>query len=356
MKLKTAEYSVFFGKESLSEIQRIVLENKYTSVFILCDDITEKQCLPYFIEYSELESAGLMIIDNGEVGKNFDTVSDVCQSLMSEGADRKTLLINLGGGVVTDIGGFAASIYKRGIDFINVPTTLLGMVDAAIGGKTGVNIEQIKNVVGTFVAPKAVFVDEEFLSTLDEEEFRSGFAEVIKHSLIADEKYWRIISSIKDFSSMENLISIIHRSVDIKLSITAADFKETGNRKILNFGHTFGHAYESSSLRNGNKRLLHGHAVALGMIGELFLSSKLAGFPSEKLETIIDFIIYHFGSSFISINEDGLYNFLQSDKKNENGNIGFYLLHDIGKGAGMFFPEEQLIQEALDFTSSIINE
>jgi 3-dehydroquinate synthase len=356
MKLHSDRYSVHFGRESLTNIQSTILENGFTSVFILCDEKTEELCLPYFVETSEIESAGLLIIEQGEEGKNFDTVNDICESLLSEGADRKTLLINLGGGVVSDIGGFVASIYKRGISYINVPTTLLSMVDAAIGGKTGVNLNQVKNAVGTFNAPHSVYIDPEFLTTLEQEEFRSGFAEVIKHSLISDEKYWKLISSIKDITEIENLISVIHRSVEIKMAISGGDFNDTGSRKILNFGHTFGHAYESSSMKSGSNKLRHGHAVALGMIGELFLSSKLAGFPTDKLESIIDFIIFHFGSSFMAVNEDELQNFLFSDKKNENGKIGFFLLKDIGKGAGMFFPEEELIQEALAFTSSIITE
>ncbi|MBK6986972.1 MAG: 3-dehydroquinate synthase [Bacteroidetes bacterium] len=322
----------------------------------MCDENTEKHCLPSFIEFSELESAGLLIINAGETEKTFDTVSDVCKSLLAEGADRKALLINLGGGVVSDIGGFAASIYKRGIDFINVPTTLMAMVDASIGGKTGVNLSGSKNSVGLFSSPQAVFIDSDFLSTLSDEEFHAGFAEVIKHALIGDAEYWNTISQLTDFRDVDDIDDIILPSVEIKKLITDEDFKESGIRKSLNFGHTLGHAYESSSMKLQTNKLLHGNAVALGMIGELFLSSKLAGFPTDKLTTVLDFLVLHYGKFIYSINESELSEFLLSDKKNENGKIGFYLLHDIGVGAGMFFPEPQLIEEAVAFTKSILTE
>ncbi|HQV99742.1 MAG TPA: 3-dehydroquinate synthase [Bacteroidia bacterium] len=348
--------SIYFGQESLADLQKIVLKNKYSSVFILCDENTEKHCLPSFIEFSELESAGLLIINAGETEKTFDTVSDVCKSLLAEGADRKALLINLGGGVVSDIGGFAASIYKRGIDFINVPTTLMAMVDASIGGKTGVNLSGSKNSVGLFSSPQAVFIDSDFLSTLSDEEFHAGFAEVIKHALIGDAEYWNTISQLTDFRDVDDVDDIILPSVEIKKLITDEDFKESGIRKSLNFGHTLGHAYESSSMKLQTNKLLHGNAVALGMIGELFLSSKLAGFPTDKLTTVLDFLVLHYGKFIYSINESELSEFLLSDKKNENGKIGFYLLHDIGVGAGMFFPEPQLIEEAVAFTKSILTE
>ncbi len=356
MRLNSELYNVYFGSESLPLIGKAIVDNKYSNVFILCDNNTEELCLPHFIESSELESAGILIIEAGENSKTMETISDMCQSLLTENADRKTLLINLGGGVVCDVGGFSASIYNRGIDFINVPTTLLAMVDASIGGKTGVNLNNVKNAVGVFAAPHSVYIDAAFLNTLDEDEFKSGFAEIIKHALIVDEKYWQLISSITDLMVIENLISIIHRSVEIKLSISSQDFRDTGFRKILNFGHTFGHAYESSSFKSEGRQLKHGHAVAIGMIGELFLSAKLAGFPAEKLEQVVDFIILHFGKSFISINENELVHYLFSDKKNEKGKVGFYLLSDIGRGAGMFFPDDDMIHEALKFTSSIINE
>ncbi|HQW24292.1 MAG TPA: 3-dehydroquinate synthase family protein, partial [Bacteroidia bacterium] len=228
--------SIYFGQESLADLQKIVLKNKYSSVFILCDENTEKHCLPSFIEFSELESAGLLIINAGETEKTFDTVSDVCKSLLAEGADRKALLINLGGGVVSDIGGFAASIYKRGIDFINVPTTLMAMVDASIGGKTGVNLSGSKNSVGLFSSPQAVFIDSDFLSTLSDEEFHAGFAEVIKHALIGDAEYWNTISQLTDFRDVDDIDDIILPSVEIKKLITDEDFKESGIRKSLNFG------------------------------------------------------------------------------------------------------------------------
>jgi len=348
--------SIYFGQESLPAIQKIILKNKYSSVYILCDENTENYCLPSFVEFAELESAGLMIIGPGESAKTLDTVSDICTSLLAEGADRKALLINLGGGVVSDIGGFVASIYKRGIDFINVPTTLLAMVDASVGGKTGVNLSGVKNSVGVFSSPKAVFIDPDFLTTLSDEEFHGGFAEVIKHALIGDVNYWNEISRLTEFRSAIDIDDIILRSVAIKKQITDDDFRESGIRKSLNFGHTLGHAYESSSMKFQENKLLHGNAVALGMIGELFLSSKLAGFPLDKLTSVLNFLIQHYGKFIYSINENELNEFLFSDKKNENGRIGFYLLSDIGVGAGMFFPETNQIEEAVAFTKSILTE
>lgn len=348
--------SIYFGQESLADIQRIIKQNRYSSVFILCDENTEKHCLPSFVEFSELESAGLLIIGAGEENKTFDTVSDICKSLLIEGADRKALLINLGGGVVSDIGGFAASIYKRGIDFINVPTSLMAMVDASIGGKTGVNLSGAKNSIGLFSSPISVFIDSDFLATLNDEEFHAGFAEVIKHALIGDAEYWNTISGLKNFRAVHDIDDIILQSVEIKKLITDEDFKESGIRKSLNFGHTLGHAYESSSMKKMTNKLHHGNAIALGMMGELFLSSKLAGFPTDKLTTVLDFLVQHYGKFIYSINESELNEFLFSDKKNENGKIGFYLLKDIGVGGGMFFPDMQLIEEAVSFTKSILTE
>jgi 3-dehydroquinate synthase len=353
---KNISDTIFHGRDSLSGIQKLIIDRNYSKVFILCDGNTENYCLPEFVEYSEIENAGLLIIEQGEESKSLATITDLCTALLHENADRKTLLINLGGGVICDIGGFVASVYKRGIDFLNVPTTLMAMVDAAIGGKTGVNLEGVKNSIGLFSMPEGIYIDPDFLSTLNEEEFHSGFAEIIKHAIIADESLWNLIRMSDNFHSIKNIDDIIYRSVQIKKKIVDIDFRERSERKILNFGHTLGHAYESSSFRLAEHRLLHGNAIGLGMIGELFLSSKLAGFPEEKLMAAIDFLINHYGQFVNLINEEELDQYLFSDKKNENGKIGFYLLNDIGSGAGMFFPDEQLISEAVSFTKSILTE
>ena len=238
---------------------------------ILCDTNTKKYCLPLVEEtFAGRVKLDVIEIGIGEVNKNIETVCDVWKSLLDLGLDRNSVIINLGGGVVTDLGGFAASTFNRGIDFINVPTTLLSQVDASVGAKTGIDFEGSKNQIGTFTNPKAVFIYEEFLNTLPPKEKLSGFAEVIKHALICDKVYWQQISSNGLYDN-QNLATLIERSITIKQQIVQQDPLEQNIRKLLNFGHTIGHALESFSLQNDDTPLLHGECVAVGMICEAYI-------------------------------------------------------------------------------------
>src|SRR5690606_5963691 len=262
------------------------------------------------------------------------------------GADRKALMINLGGGVVTDMGGFAASTYKRGIDFIQIPTTLLSQVDASVGGKTGIDLDNVKNIIGTFTQPQAVFISGAFLSTLDERQMRSGFAEVIKHGLIYDKNLFAQTTTVN--LETDNLDEIVFRSVEIKNDVITQDPKEQGLRKILNFGHTIGHAVEGYSLLNDKEPLLHGEAIALGMICEAYLAHRLNGLSIEDLAAVIQACDSRLDRYTIS--EDiypELIALMQNDKKNEGRKLGFALLSEIGRCDYNIYVEEELIKESL---------
>ena len=263
-------YSIVIAADALS-IFHSYLNEHYSGrkKIILLDENTRRHCLPLL----ETKNAELLEIESGEKNKHIQTCTQLWKTLIDLGADRHSLLINLGGGVICDIGGFVASTFKRGIDFIHIPTTLLAQADASVGGKTGVDFANLKNQVGVFSNPKAVFVFPQFLDTLDERQLRSGFAEIIKHALIRDKTLWHTIQSV-DVNDRSGLTDVISQSLQIKNDIVTDDPFEKGLRKILNFGHTIGHAVESVSLRQHKKQLLHGEAVAIGMICEAYLSDR----------------------------------------------------------------------------------
>ena len=301
-----------------------------SKIFILVDENTHDHCLPILLPNLETDAPFEIIeIEAGEENKNIGTATQLWEIFSEMEADRKSLLINLGGGVVTDMGGFVASTYKRGFKFINIPTTLLAMCDASIGGKTGIDHQFLKNIIGTFALPEAIFFYPKFLETLKFEELRSGFAEMLKHGLIADANHWTELISLNKISP-EHLAPHISRSMAIKNEVVTKDFKEENIRKILNFGHTIGHAVESLFLQKGNL-IPHGEAVALGMICETHLAFLSGLITVDDSSTIITKIQRFF--PYIDISEfknEDVINLMFNDKKNQDGNINFSLIDAVG--------------------------
>ncbi|WP_370450929.1 3-dehydroquinate synthase [Olivibacter sp. XZL3] len=351
--LKSNTYSVYFDKE-FNALRALLAKHTYTKVFILTDRNTSEHCLPIFTAaMSELKDYDLIEIDPGEENKNIDFCIGIWKMLLDFGADRKSLLINLGGGVITDIGGFAASTFKRGIDFIQIPTTLLAQVDASVGGKTGIDMDGVKNIIGTFAQPKAVLIHSGFLATLDERQLVSGFAEMIKHGLIYSNAYFEELQAVEPAHVDPDYI---YRSVAIKKEVVTKDPTEKGLRKILNFGHTVGHAIESYSLANDSFPLLHGEAIAVGMICEAYLSHRYNGLPLASLNTVVSYIMqvfpaYSFGEG---IYED-LYSYMLNDKKNTGSEIGFALLKEIGTCDFDIYLSSEQITESLDYYRSLLS-
>ena len=316
--------------ENFSSLNEYLDKISPSKIFILTDENTHNQCLPKLLANLETEIAFEIIeIDAGEENKNIRTIIQLWEIFAEMKADRKALLINLGGGVVTDLGGFAASTYKRGIKFINLPTTLLAMCDASIGGKTGIDHQFLKNIIGTFVLPEMVFFYPNFLETLDFQELRSGFAEMLKHGLIADKKHWKDLILIEKITP-KNIGTFIRKSMEIKNEIANKDFREENIRKTLNFGHTIGHATESLFLKTENP-VPHGEAVALGMICETHLAF-LCGLINAKISAEIILQIRKF-FPYIDISEfnnETILKLMLNDKKNQNRNINFSLINGIG--------------------------
>ncbi len=343
-------YPVFVGTESVKKLSKFISELNPTSIFILVDSNTRQFCLPLILsENIILESANIIEVPTGEAEKNTVNAENIIAVLSKKNADRNTLFINVGGGVISDMGGFAASIYKRGIRFINVPTTLLSMVDASMGGKTGLNYLDKKNIIGTFSNPSAVFIYPFFLKTLSPKEVRSGYAEIFKHVILSDEnKFNLLLTTQKGFYDGNSLNRLIEDSVRFKMEVTGEDFLENGRRKILNFGHTYGHALESFS-QKGVRPLRHGEAVAAGMAGELFLSHKLAGFPEEKMYSAIRYLRNLYNDIHLRYSPEVIFPFLYADKKNLQDKIAFSLLSSPGKPAGIFYPSHELIHEGINF-------
>ena len=316
--IKSDDYSIWMGNNSLSKLE----VSSYSKIAILIDENTKRDCL---YKLPKIENSLIIEIPSGEENKNISTCNFIWEKLTENQFDRNSLLINLGGGVIGDIGGFCASTYKRGIDFIQIPTTLLAMVDASFGGKLGVDFKDLKNQIGVFNNPKSVLIDPVFLKTLPEKELKSGFAEVVKHALIADQHLWSTITSTP-FTNLD-WQEIITISVDIKNNIVLSDPLENGERKKLNFGHTYGHAIESYYLEKGTP-ILHGEAIFMGMILEIDLSS----ISEEEKQEIKNFILSNFSLPFTPKKSNILSN-LVNDKKNKEGKINFSLLNKIGDGS-----------------------
>jgi 3-dehydroquinate synthase len=330
--IATPDYSIQIGESSLDQLNAFLKRNKFSKIFILVDENTLRHCLPQLIaSVRKLSEAEVIELESGEKNKTIDVCINVWRVLGELGADRNSLLINLGGGVITDIGGFIASTFKRGIAFVNIPTTLLAQIDASTGGKTGVDLDGLKNEVGVFANPKEVFIFPGFLRSLSRREMLSGFAEALKHGLIADVSYWEKLKSV-NLADDVSWDEIILRSVRIKSEIVEADPFETGKRKALNFGHTIGHALETFFLEGGESTLLHGEAVVVGMICESWLSNQLSGLHENELEEITKTLLQLYGKANVEeLSDHRLIELMRHDKKNENGVINFTLLDGIGK-------------------------
>jgi len=332
MQFKTNFSTIYITVDIQIILKKILNEFQENKIFVLVDENTKENCLPRVEPILNPIGFTLIEIKSGEENKSIKTLERVWQSLTEKGADRNSILINLGGGIIGDLGGFAASSFKRGMPFINIPTTLLSQVDASVGGKTGINFHGLKNEIGMFSHPKYVLVDSSFNRTLDKQNILSGWAEMLKHSLISNENDWEnlIQNDIKQIGFKE-LNHLIARSVKIKNHFVEEDPNEKGIRKALNFGHTFGHAFESLYM-NTSKKMLHGVAVAHGMTCELFLSHKIFNFPKEKMDRIVNYLFQKYPKlDILNSDFDKLFKLIQHDKKNELNSINFTLLEDFGK-------------------------
>ena len=331
--ITSQDYTIYLNDACYNAVNSHLKSKNYSKIFLLVDENTHQYCLPKFLSNIETEiEIEIIEIEAGEIHKNIETCTGVWSALSELDADRKSLMINLGGGVITDLGGFVASTFKRGIDFINVPTTLLSMVDASIGGKTGVDLGHLKNQVGIINTPQMVLVDTSFLKTLPELEIRSGFAEMLKHGLIYKAQYWNTLRDLPKLK-LEELDELIFESILIKKEIVEQDPLEQSLRKTLNYGHTLGHAIESYFLSHPKKEtLLHGEAIAIGMILESYISNKLLNLPNETCESIKKTFKNIYGHVTIEETDyDPIIELLKYDKKNEHGRINFVLLDTIGK-------------------------
>lgn len=334
----------------ITELIQAVGNQSSESIFILTDENTNKLCLPAIYKNDRFANSNVCNIKAGDSHKNVEALSSVWQFLSEKGATRKSLLINLGGGMITDLGGFAASTFKRGMRYINIPTTLLGAVDAAVGGKTGINFNGLKNEIGVINSADVVLIETSFFKTLDHENLLSGMAEILKHALIYQQSEWDKVLAydLKKFDLAE-LKPILAESIAVKERIVEQDPYEKNLRKALNFGHTVGHAFESMSYEKG-RPVLHGYAVAWGMIAELYLSHKLLGFSKETLLQAVRLIKEAYGSFFISCKDyDRLFELMTHDKKNDTKEINFTLLGGIGDIRTNQNTTQNEIFEALDF-------
>jgi len=322
---------VILSKDFAKDLQEAINTQSYDKLFVLTDEQTHEFCQPSIQNILDELEAQSITIGSTDLNKNLDSLAKVWAELGANGASRQSLLINLGGGMITDLGGFAASTFKRGIKYINVPTTLLSMVDASVGGKTGINFNGLKNEVGVFNPASVVIIETDFLRTLNRQNLLSGYGEMIKHGLISNQKHWAELLQF-DFENPEydHLKQMVGVSVAVKENIVEKDPFEQNIRKALNFGHTVGHAFESLSFIE-DRPVLHGYAVAWGMVCELYMSAVNVGFPQDKLRQTVAYIKENYGSFPIDCKKyDQLYDLMKHDKKNVGGVINFTLLKDIG--------------------------
>jgi 3-dehydroquinate synthase len=349
-------YSIFIGDDVYDTIRSFLYQFEFSQhkIFVLVDSNSRKYCLPRLMSNIQLfQKVHILEIRDGEEYKTIETCQQLWHELAGENADRNSMLINLGGGVITDLGGFVAATFKRGIRFLNIPTTLLAMVDASMGGKVGVDLKGLKNQIGMFANPQAVFIIPEFLETLPQRQVQSGFSEVIKHALVYERHYWDDISS-RSISGISNWREIIGWSAEIKNYFIMEDPVDTGFRKVLNFGHTIGHAVETFSLLNDNQPLLHGEAIAIGLICELYLSKVVTKMPSEEMDEAVRFIRSCFKHySFRSGNFDLILDYMRHDKKNSGEGFNFTLLTSIGNSLINQEADSKLVLESLRYYQSL---
>lgn len=341
---------LLFSENLHQDLNELLAKYATDQIFVLTDTTTEQHCLPTLRDAESLKQARYITIPAGDDHKNVESLATVWQALSSQGATRKSVLVNLGGGMVTDLGGFAAASFKRGIDCIHIPTTVLAAVDAAVGGKTGINFNGLKNEIGAFHLPAAVLFYAPFFGSLDRSNILSGYAEMLKHGLLSDVRYWNELLAL-DLEHPESpaFLKAVKRSVEIKDDITTQDPREQGLRKALNLGHTAGHAFESLSHQQGQP-VLHGYAIAWGLLCELYLSLRQLKFPANLLQDYIRFVREEYGVYPISCKDyPALYEAMTHDKKNESATINFTLLSGIGELKLDQTANRQQIEEMLDF-------
>ncbi len=332
MEKQKQKQEVIISRDIAVTLTNAVEQVPHDRLFVLTDETTLRLCWPVVKDLACLASAQMITIGATDENKTLDSLAYVWTCLQKGGATRHSLMVNLGGGMITDLGGFAASTFKRGLSYINVPTTLLSMVDASVGGKTGINFGGLKNEIGVFNCSDSVILDGVFLRTLDHQNILSGYAEMLKHGLISTEEHWAELLRFPldggiDFQALTQLVG---KSVAVKERIVEEDPHEHGIRKALNVGHTVGHAFEALALKEG-RTILHGYAVAWGMVCELYLSALRCGFPQDKMRQTIQFVRQHYGQFAIDCKEyDLLYAFMTHDKKNTAGQVNFTLLDGVG--------------------------
>jgi 3-dehydroquinate synthase len=354
MQISSTGYSIYHRNAVFAQLQAFI-DERYPnhSIVVLVDDNTFELCLPVISGYSDsIANAEVIEIPSGEVNKTLVNISHIWDSLTGLGTDRNTLLINLGGGLVSDMGGFAASTFKRGIPYINIPTSLLAMVDASVGGKTGFDFNSIKNQIGLFSNPQAVFIDPVFLKTLPERELYSGFAEMVKHALIADAELWAELKTVNP-THTEEIGRYIPRSIEIKNAIVTQDPLDKAERRALNFGHTFGHAIESYFIGSDNE-LLHGEAIAIGIVCECFVAVEKGLISPVLLKEIEEFIAGHFSFNGLDeYDEEAILTLMEQDKKNSNGNINMALITGVGSCQTDVAVSEPEIRKALHYCKAL---
>lgn len=345
MILNTGKYDIMIGERSLENINEFIDFSEFSSIMVLTDKkLMNNECFAELI--ADLPCAvPVLSLKLKEEDKNIDMVHHIWERMIEGELDRKSLLINLGGGVITDLGGFCASTYMRGIKFLNIPTTLLSQVDASVGGKTGFNFDGCKNLIGTFAEPYKVIIDSSILSTLPKREFNSGMAEVIKYGIIYDKDFFEYLEGEKT-----DIDYIIEKCCRIKAGVVNKDFKEGGLRKILNFGHTIGHAMEALSLEKETKSLLHGEAVALGILAISYIASKIGKINEDEFKRIKNILKkYNLPFKYKGLSVDEVYDFMFMDKKTVAGKIKFILPEGIGSCKYDIELNESVVKEGIDF-------
>jgi len=346
--LDIAGTTITIGYDALTKLSSEIGSFNSKDIFLLADYNTAEYCLPKLVKcIPTLADAKRIIIEPGEEYKTIETCEKVWTQLAATGANRSSLLINIGGGVITDLGGFIASTFHRGMAFINVPTTLMAMIDAALGGKTGVDLSSLKNMVGLIVNPQSVYVWPDFLLTLPHRYMLSGYAEMLKHALIADQDLWKLLLK-KPMALIRDWEELIYRAASIKADVVNNDPLEKGRRRVLNFGHTIGHAFETYSLRHDDHPLSHGEAVAMGIICETYISYRVLDLPYSVRDIIIKHILLNFNHYKIDAKAiDELIEFVMLDKKNRSGNVLMTLIKDIGHALEGQVCNTAIIRESL---------
>lgn len=345
---------IIYSRSFENELQKYIKNYPRGKVFLATEETVNKIWISKYDNFFEKSQIKKVIVPAGESNKKIESVVKIWEFLSKNGGDRKSLLINIGGGMLTDLAGFAATTFKRGIDFLNIPTTLLSQVDASVGGKTGFNFTGLKNEIGTFKEPVAVLINTDFLKTIDAENFISGYAEMIKHGLIYSPEHLEELKSydVKDID-YDELQEIIRHSVQVKEYFVANDLTENNIRKALNFGHTIGHAFESLAMRQ-KRPILHGYAVAYAMIAELYLSVEMCHFPKNVCDELTQWMLGIYGKFTIDTKDfEPLYHLMTHDKKNEQGRINFTLLKNVGEISINQNCSKELIYEALDYYKNL---